>query len=153
MTITDFIISSLLPLTILHIVEEYWIPGGFFQAFKRMMIKVGLEVTVLKIIWINILFLILVSTTVWLGKSNLFLLITTTSLTMINGILHVIKAIQKKQYFPGLVTSLLGYIPLGITAFFEIHLNTEAKILAGITAISLHTVPIMMLMLKIKNNY
>ncbi len=117
-----FWIWMLFPVYLLHQFEEHAYPGGFKDSINAQFFKLDPKgpLTDAAVFWINI-------PDIWL----LFPLIAALSqlvspkigvllpyFTIFNGALHVILAIVKKAYNPGLFTSLCLNIPIGGYALY-----------------------------------
>ncbi len=124
-----------LPIYLLHQAEEHI--GDRFRHYVNQRIGNGLELlTPRATFWINCL-------GVWvIGLLALYLGwwirpgagVVAGYLTLINGIIHVITTIQRREYNPGLVTSLLLFLPLGGWCVLAVAANWLDHLI-GITAI------------------
>ncbi|MBA3825949.1 MAG: HXXEE domain-containing protein [Ktedonobacterales bacterium] len=103
-----------LPMYMVHQYEEH--AHGAFKAYINREIGRGKEVlTDVAIFWINV-------GAVWLVDLGVIYLaafvkpalgLMAIYLTIINGILHVVMALATRRYNPGLITSLLLFLPVG----------------------------------------
>lgn len=140
--------NLLLFAALVHIFEEFVIPGGFEREFKEMLARINLEVTNSWLIFTNILFL---SGVVYAQLSeSVFFGFTIISIAFINGLLHVGKSIQVRRYFPGLISASLMYLPLGVYSIVACELQPGKKVLGFMFGLALHTVPLVMLMTVFK---
>ena len=57
---------------------------------------------------------------IWRSPKHLFPLIAMASIIVVNGIVHLLAGVVKFQYNPGLLTSIIIFIPL-YTWFVRIH--------------------------------
>lgn len=140
--------------SILHVFEEFVYPGGFANEFKQMLLKINLKMTNAWLVVTNIMFLTIVTSTLFI-ENTLFGL-SVISITLLNGLLHIGKSLQVKRYFPGLITAALFYIPIGIFSFWSFDLNLIQKIQCLVLGLLMHLVPFLLLLRifknKIKNN-
>ena len=113
--IEGFLVFLLLPVYMIHQYEEH--AGGHFKLFVTRNLGKGTEVLGDKaIFWINILAVwllgvVLLYFTVYVDR--VFALVA-GYLTVVNGLLHVSAAVALRRYNPGLWTSLVLFVPLGI---------------------------------------
>ncbi len=104
---------------ILHIIEEYVIPGGFAQAFNNLLPRASHLFTKRFHIIVNTIFIIICVIAAIIGTKNLILSLSGFGLIFMNGLLHIRGAILQKGYYPGLITSVLIYFPVTIFAFMK----------------------------------
>jgi hypothetical protein len=141
---------ALLGAAILHVFEEYGYPGGFSQYLKRRVPDLAEYVTPGFAVTINALLLC----TCIAGTTSLttpILKLAVAALLGINGLMHIAGAIQIKGYVPGVVTSVLLYLPLSVTAFTAaVHTSSTpvVTVLQAIAAgIALQLVPVLTLVI------
>ncbi|MEL7045518.1 MAG: HXXEE domain-containing protein [Pseudomonadota bacterium] len=60
------------------------------------------------------------------AKSSLFPLLAIASITLINGVTHVVAAVVTLSYNPGLVTSLILFLPLSVLFYTRVLRNRAA---------------------------
>lgn len=101
----------------LHVLEEYYYPGGFPDFMKRMSPAFAPFVTTSFAIIINGLFLLLCILASIVGKKMLVFSLSIAALLFTNGLVHILGSLRARRYAPGLITGVLLYIPLGITAY------------------------------------
>jgi hypothetical protein len=118
------IFLSLLLAGALHIFEEYVYPGGFADAFKKLLPRASHVFTTNFHIVVNLIFYLLCIISAIIGKSNLILSISVFGLIFTNALLHIRGAVVRKGYYPGVITALLIYIPLTIYAYYHF-INTK----------------------------
>jgi Protein of unknown function with HXXEE motif len=116
-----FLVYLTLPFYMLHQYEEH--AGGQFKAFVTKTVGRGREVLTDKAIFqVNVLF-------VWLGTLVVLYLCVYVSiiwglfagyLVAFNGIVHIVTSIRMRKYNPGLWTSLVIFLPLGISIIYLI---------------------------------
>ena len=140
-----FLVFLTLPFYMLHQYEEH--AGGQFKAFVNKTVGRGREVLTDKAIFrINVLF-------VWLGTLVVLYLCVYVNivwgliagyLVAFNGIVHIFTSIRLRRYNPGLWTSVVVFLPLGIYIIYVITKESGAGLLYnGIflaVAILLHSI-------------
>lgn len=102
---------------VLHVLEEYFYPGGFPDFMKRMSPAFAPSVTTSFAIVINGLFLLLCVLAAVVGKTVLVFSLSVAALLFTNGWVHVMTSLRARRYAPGLITGTLLYIPLGISVY------------------------------------
>lgn len=136
--------------SVLHIIEEYLLPGGFGREFKQMALKVNLNISNTWLVTTNIMFLAIVISTMFI--ENKMFCLSIISIAFLNGLLHIGKSIDVKRYFPGLYTAMLLYIPLGAVSFFNFDLTLTQKILSLLTGLLMHLFPFLLLKVSFKRH-
>jgi hypothetical protein len=117
-TTEQALFAALLVIYMLHQTEEHLWPGGFRQFANARVFKSGNDdwpvteggVALVNIgyVWLPILFAALFPGPLrWLGLGWV-------GLTLINGITHIVSSIRFKVYNPGLVTSVLLFLPFTV---------------------------------------
>jgi hypothetical protein len=124
-----FLIASML-----HMVEEFFFPGGFMTVMKRMNPTFAPFVNVPAAVVINGLQLMLCIIVIFVGRSNLAFSLSAASLLFINGLMHLGGAIRLKGYAPGVITGSVLYLPLSVFAFYYFMTSGELTMLDAITA-------------------
>jgi len=119
--LASFLVYLTLPFYMLHQFEEH--AGGQFKAFVTKTVGRGREVLNDRAIFrVNVLF-------VWLGTVVVLYLCVYISiiwglfagyLVAFNGLVHIITSIRMRKYNPGLWTSLVIFLPLGIYIIYLI---------------------------------
>ena len=102
---------------VLHVLEEYFYPGGFPDFMKRMSPSFAPFITTSFAIVINGLFLVLCILGAIVGRDALVFSLSIASLLVSNGLIHLMGSLRARRYAPGLITGVLLYIPLGIMAY------------------------------------
>ncbi|MEM9361414.1 MAG: HXXEE domain-containing protein [Bacteroidota bacterium] len=133
---------------ILHQFEEHWIDlfGNYyaFYTFNNSFILEGLrqpDATVKPLTKESIF--VINTSLVWLvgllailrSPKHIFPLVSMASIVLVNGIVHIVGAISKLQYNPGLFTSLVLFIPLYFWFWGHIRKridNYKALVLCGL---------------------
>ncbi len=98
-----------------HQYEEH--AQGKFKAFANQMIAGGQpKIGDLPIFWINIVGVWIIYLMVIYGAvlSNPALGLIAAYTTLINGLLHILASIATRRYNPGLITSLILFLPMSI---------------------------------------
>jgi len=130
----------------LHMVEEYFFPGGFMAVMKRMNPAFAPFVNVPMAIVINGLQLLLCVVVIFVGVSNLAFSLSAAGLLFINGLMHLGGAIRLKGYAPGVITGGILYIPLSVYSFYYFaasgQLNAGDASIAGALGILYQLVPL-----------
>jgi hypothetical protein len=106
----------------LHIVEEFFLPGGFAEWDRRYRPAFASSITSRLHIIVNALLLVLCYD-VWATRHHAIgplLWMTVAALVFTNALWHLRGAWKTRSYSPGMVTGTLLYIPL--TIFGYIHL-------------------------------
>jgi hypothetical protein len=120
------ILAFLLPITFgLHVFEEFVFPGGMEDWMKSYRPQLAGAVTQSYLFKINAIPLV-ASLLVSLGVFNylgsysfggLYAWLVLMSIQAFNALFHIRAAIKTKQYAPGLVSSIVFYLPLAIVSF------------------------------------
>jgi hypothetical protein len=101
---------------ILHVVEEYFFPGGFTGVMKEFQPEFAPFITVPFAVIINGLFLaVCLAAALFHGRLP-WLGLAVAALVGINGLMHAGAAIRRKRYAPGVMTGVLLYLPLCVLA-------------------------------------
>jgi len=130
----NWIFYTFIAAGMLHVLEEYFYPGGFPNFMKRMSPAFAPFVTTSFAIIINGLFLLLCVLAAVIGKSALVFSLSIASLLFTNGLVHILGSMRARRYAPGLITGVLLYIPLGITAYSLFFNSDELSINQGIVS-------------------
>jgi len=131
-----------LPIYMLHQYEEH--AGDRFRLWVNNMLGHGDVLTPIATFWIN-------SLLVWLFDVvalylacfvDLSLGLIAIYLPIVNAFGHIVPWIAKKQYNPGLVTSLLLFLPVGVLSAYVVSRaagsNLQDHLLAVAAAIAVH---------------
>ncbi len=110
----------LLPVAaILHITEEFIFPGGFVAWYRNYRHAVSSSITATYLVVVNAIFVIACLLPFALGPlRGVALWLTMASVVFVNALFHIRGSIQTGQYSPGVVTSVLMYIPLSIYGYW-----------------------------------
>jgi hypothetical protein len=104
--------------SVMHMGEEYFYPGGFMGIMKRLNPRFAPFVTVPMAVIINGLQLLLCIGAIAAGKSALTFSMSIAGLLLTNGLVHILGCFRVKGYAPGVVTGVLLYIPLSLYAYY-----------------------------------
>ena len=103
----------------LHIVEEFFYPGGFAAWDREYRPGIRKSITTRFHVIMNGLLLVACYDVAALAKSPLGIpaWLTVTALLFSNAIWHLIGAVKTRKYSPGMVTGSLLYIPLAVYGY------------------------------------
>jgi len=101
----------------IHIFEEYLFPGGFAEAFNKLLPRASHLFTLKFHIVVNGLFFMLCLISALIGKTNLVLSLSIFGLIFANAVLHIRGAIINQRYYPGVISGVFIYIPITIYAY------------------------------------
>lgn len=113
----NWIFQAFLWAAVLHVLEEYFYPGGFPDFIKKSSPVFAPFVTTSFAILINGLFLVLCLLGALFGASSLVFGLSIASLLVFNGLTHLGGSLRARKYAPGMISGLLLYLPLGLTAY------------------------------------
>jgi len=119
------IFFALLVIYMLHQMEEHFWPGGFRQYANAHVFKSGNEdwpVTEGGVALVNIGFVWLPVAAAALFPGSLRLIgLAWVGLTFINAITHIVTSIRFRSYNPGLITSVVLFLPFTVWVFAQEH--------------------------------
>jgi hypothetical protein len=127
----DWIFVALLGAAVVHILEEYVFPGGFPDGIKNLLPRATHLLTPRFHLVVNGLFLLLCVCSALIGKANLVFSLSFFSLIFANAVLHIRGAIVTKRYYPGVISSVLIYMPLAIYAYAMFLISGQLTWLQG----------------------
>jgi hypothetical protein len=113
----DWIFQACVVAAALHVFEEYFYPGGFPDFMKSSVAAFAPFITTNFALLINGLFLVLCLLGAIVGTDALVFSLSIAGLLIFNGLTHLLGSLRARRYAPGLVSGLLLYLPLGITAY------------------------------------
>jgi hypothetical protein len=113
----NWIFQAFVGAAVLHVLEEYFYPGGFPDFMKKSSPIFAPFVTTTFAILINGLFLVLCVLGAIFGRSALVFGLSIGSLLVFNGLTHLGGSLRARKYAPGMISGLLLYLPLGLTAY------------------------------------
>ncbi len=135
----QMLIYLTLPGYMLHQVEEHW--GDRFRIFVNTHVFGGLEaLSVGDVLWINlpgvwgVNLLCLYASALWGPGWGL----TAVYLMLVNGLTHIASAAASRVYNPGLVTSLVIFMPLSIAGLALIPAAAPQHILGLAVSLAIH---------------
>ncbi|MCA1606516.1 MAG: HXXEE domain-containing protein [Acidobacteria bacterium] len=107
--------SWLFPITyLLHIAEEYW--GG--EGYSAYLLGLrGVQLSPTRFLVVQTIGLALMMVGIILARRLQFpnlLSVTLGAVVLVNGLIHTILSLAHTEYVPGLFTSILLWIPLGL---------------------------------------
>ncbi len=111
----------LFPLTyLLHVAEEYWGGEGYSAYLLRLR---GVQFSPTRFLVVQSIGLALMIVGIVLARRLHFpnlLSVILGSVVLVNGLTHTILSVSYTEYVPGLITSILLWIPLGITTLVRL---------------------------------
>jgi uncharacterized protein with HXXEE motif len=128
----DWIFSAFLAASVLHMVEEYFYPGGFMEMQKRLNPRLERFITPRMAIIVNGLQLILCVSALIVGRNALAFSLSIAGLVFINGLVHIGASIRVKRYAPGVITGTLVYIPLAAYAYLAFGGSGQITLVDGL---------------------
>jgi hypothetical protein len=110
----------LFPITyLLHLAEEYW--GG--EGYSAYLLRVrGVQLSPTRFLLVQAIGLTLMIVGIILARRFQFpnlLGVILGAVLLVNGITHTILSLAHSEYVPGLITSILLWIPLGIVTLLR----------------------------------
>jgi uncharacterized membrane protein HdeD (DUF308 family) len=119
---------------LIHIAEEYWGGEGYSAYLFRLR---GVYLSPTRFLVVQSLGLVLIVAGVILSQQfrfPRFMLTMLGALVLSNGITHTVTAFRHGGYGPGLLTSMLIWIPLGLVTLLRLpaHMST-VRYVAGVT--------------------
>ena len=104
---------------IIHIVEEFVFPGGFTVWYRNYKHTVSPSFTVKYLVNVNVLLVVLCLLPLVLDVLNRDALwLSMASVVFVNAFFHIRGAIVEKRYVPGVVSSIVIYIPLALYGYW-----------------------------------
>lgn len=114
---TTKILEWLLPVVILlHIFEEFVFPGGFMKWYQTYKPAIASSIRPKFLIIVNVLLVLTALNPINLGftQEGIICWLCILSVMAVNAWFHVNGTIRSKAFSPGLITSVLLYIPLSL---------------------------------------
>jgi len=112
--------SWLFPATyLIHIAEEYWGGEGYSAYLLRLR---GVHLSPPRFLVIQSLGFVLMVTGVILARRFGFpqmMLVILGAIVLVNGLTHAVTSVRHRGYGPGLVSSLVIWVPLGLITLFR----------------------------------
>jgi hypothetical protein len=115
------ILFWILPISVvLHITEEFLFPGGFMSWWKKYEPAKAKSITSRYLIIINVLLVAISFNPVLSGLTSRGIIwwLSVASILVVNSYFHIKAVILSKRYSPGVITSILIYMPLGIYGYW-----------------------------------
>jgi len=133
------ILFWLLPLIVLlHIVEEFLFPGGFRRWYQSYRPEIASSLTVRFLVTINVILIVVSILPILMGTTPYAVAfwLTIVAILFSNALFHIMAGINAKAYNPGLISSLLLYLPLSIFGYWYFVSTAQASLeTAGISFI------------------
>jgi hypothetical protein len=110
----------LLPMAaILHIVEEFAFPGGFTAWYRNYKHSVASSFTAKYLINVNVLLVVLCILPLILDvRNSVALWLSMAAVVFFNAFFHIRGAVVERRYVPGVVSSVVLYIPVALFGFW-----------------------------------
>jgi hypothetical protein len=126
------IFAALLVIYMVHQTEEHLWPGGFRQFTNRYVFRSGeanwpVDIDGVALVNIGYVWLPLALAVAW-PESLRWLGLGWIGLTLVNGITHIASSVRFRVYNPGLVTSIVLFLPFTIWALAH---EVDAGLLTG----------------------
>jgi uncharacterized membrane protein len=120
--------SWLFPITyVIHIAEEYW--GG--EGYPAYMLRVrGVHLSSTRFLVAQTVGTVLMAAAVILARRFNFphlMVIIMASIVLVNGFTHTVTSLSNGDYDPGVLSSVLIWIPLGIFSLIRFKQNVSRK--------------------------
>jgi Protein of unknown function with HXXEE motif len=99
---------------VLHVAEEYWGGEGYSAYLLRLR---GIQLSPWRFLLVQAIGLVLMIVGIILARRLQFpkqLNVILGAVVLVNGLTHTILSLLYTEYIPGLITSILLWIPLGI---------------------------------------
>ena len=120
--------SWIFPVTyLLHIAEEYWVGGGYSAYILRLR---GVHLSSTRFLLAQSIGFVLVVAGILLARRFKFrnmMFVILGAIVVVNGLTHTLTSIRYWEYGPGLLTSILVWLPLGIAALLRFKHHTTTR--------------------------
>ncbi len=113
----DWVFGAFLAVSLVHMGEEYFYPGGFLDFMKRLNPRFAPRTTPMLAVVINGLQLLLCIAAVVVNEKYPVFSLSIAGLLLVNSLMHLLGSIRIRGYTPGLVTSVALYLPLSVYAY------------------------------------
>jgi hypothetical protein len=147
----NLLFAAMFAAAVLHVLEEYKLPGGFLDLMRRVRPGWASAVTPGFAVAINAAFLALCAAAILWGEAQPVFGLSVAGLLLVNGLAHVAASLRLRTYVPGVVTGLLLYLPLSLAAFgLALHqgqVSLAGAVLSALWGAAYHLVPIGVLFL------
>lgn len=111
----------LLPLVVvLHITEEFAFPGGFRLWYQNYKPSIGPSLTNGFLVTVNSLLIAACVISIILGTSpqGVAFWQTVAAILFSNSLFHIVGGVKSQQYCPGIITSIVLYLPLSLYGYW-----------------------------------
>jgi hypothetical protein len=100
--------------SIVHVLEEY------FAGFVKFTSQIGpfKGMTTKQFIFINSLMFLLEILAIIINMANVIFTLSVAGLIFFNALIHIGGSIHFKRYFPGIISAIVGYIPISLVTIF-----------------------------------
>jgi len=109
--------GAFLAISLIHMGEEYFFPGGFPDFMKRLNPRFAALITTRFAVIINGLQLVVCIAAMIVGRNQVVFSLSVAGLLLTNGLIHIMGCIRARGYAPGVVTGVLLYLPLSVYAY------------------------------------
>ncbi|MFD2872025.1 HXXEE domain-containing protein [Mucilaginibacter ximonensis] len=141
MNITFSTLAILLTAAVmLHVTEEFLVPGGFADWYARLMPpKTEKKNNTGFLVWINTLMMFVCALALYFGNTALGYTFWyyNAAIAAANALFHLWGVFKLKAYSPGVVTGLLLYVPLFVIGTKQLVGSGELPLTKAIIAIAL----------------
>ena len=105
---------------VLHIIEEFVFPGGFLSWHRNYRPQHTRSISPKFAIIINALLLLFSGQVVFLGPTpeGVAVWLVVAAILFSNALFHIRGAVATKSYSPGLITSIILYLPLAVAGYY-----------------------------------
>jgi hypothetical protein len=152
-----FLIFIQIPVYLLHQFEEHAWPGGFKNYVNKQIFKVSdtdYPLNDISVFWVNIpIIWILMPLFSCLSYINLFFGLWIPYFAVINSLTHVVAAVVKREYNPGLVVSLVLGIPVGLYTLWIFYALVDVPLLFTFLSILAAVLMHLILIIFIRKRY
>lgn len=129
-----------LPLAaVLHIAEEFVLPGGFRIWYQKYRPAIASSLTTRFLVITNITLVVMCILPVLMGTTtqSVALWLTIVAILFSNSLFHVTASIKSRRYSPGIITSVIFYIPLTFWGYWFFLSTSQASTETAIFAFAL----------------
>ena len=152
-----FLIWIQIPIYLLHQFEEHAWPGGFKKYVNSNIFQVKnaeYPLSDVNVFWINIpVIWVLMPIFAALSYLNLFFGLWIPYFAVLNSLTHVIAAIVKREYNPGLLVSLLLGIPVAVYALWLFYALISVPLIVTVISILVAVLMHLFLIIFIKKRF
>jgi hypothetical protein len=133
----NWIFWAFIGAAVFHVGEEYYYPGGFPDFMKRVNPGFAPSITVTFAVVINALFLMLCLAGAIIADRNLIFSLSVASLLFFNGLSHIMGTVIAKRYAPGVISGIVLYLPLSLSAYYLFVSSGRLTLMVGIISVLL----------------